>query len=144
MPLLMKCAEEFVSLYLEKNIYFPAWEKLRWAQHQGHYTCILSNSPSFLVRFIAEKFHVDAFESSEYLVDKDLKLCQIQKILQGKEKACCVEKIIKQLGVQRERSTGYSDSHLDLPFLHSVGRAIVVNPDSKLKQIAQQLFWEEI
>lgn len=144
MPLLMKFAEEFVDLYLEKNIYFPAWEKLRWAQHRGHYTCILSNSPSFLVRIIAEKFQVDAWEASEYLVDKDLKLCQIQKILQGEEKACYVEEVINRLGIHKEKSTGYSDSYLDLPFLYSVGRAVVVNPDSKLKQVADRLSWEKI
>ncbi len=144
MPLLTKHAEDFIDLYLEKILYFPAWEKLKWAQHRGHFTCIVSNSPSFLVRIIAKKFHVDAWEASEYLVDKDQRLCQIQKILQGKEKACYVEELTRRLGVSKEKSTGYSDSYLDLPFLHSVGQAIVVNPDRKLKQIADQLKWEEI
>ncbi len=144
MPLLRAHAEDFVDLYLEKFLYFPAWEKLKWAQHRGHFTCILSNSPSFLVGIIAEKFHVDAWEASEYLVDKDQRLCQIQKILRGEEKACSVEEITKRLGINKEKSTGYSDSHLDLPFLYSVGKAVAVNPDRKLKQVAEQLKWEEI
>ncbi len=144
MPLLKQHAEEFVGFHLERLLYFPAWEKLKRAQHEGHFTCILSNSPSFLVRVIAERFQVDAWEASEYLVDKDQRLCQIQKILQGVEKACYVEEITKRLGINKEKSTGYSDSYLDLPFLYSVGNAVVVNPDRKLKRVADRLKWKEI
>lgn len=144
MPLLTRHAEEFVDSRLEKLLYFPAWEKLKKAQHEGHFTCIVSNSPSFLVRIIAKRFQVDAWEASEYLVDKDQRLCQIQKILQGVEKACYVEEVIKRLGVNKEKVTGYSDSYLDLPFLCSVGKAVVVNPDRKLKQVAERLKWEKI
>lgn len=144
MPLLLHHAEDFVDLYLMKFIYFPAWEKLKWAQHRGHFTCILSNSPSFLVRIIAERLHVDAWEASEYLIDKDQRLCQIQKILEGEGKACYVEQVLKRLGIGKDRSTGYSDSYLDLPFLHSVGKAVVVNPDRKLRLVANRLKWEEI
>lgn len=136
--------QPFISLYLEKLLYFPAWEKLRTAQHLGWSTIILSNSPDFLVEAIAQKFKVDTFEASEYGIDKDQKLCQIVKILQGMEKAAYVKNIVHELELDKSSTIGYSDSYLDLPFLQSVGKAIVVSPDRKLKQVAKHMGWEEI
>jgi phosphoserine phosphatase len=39
------------------------------------------------------------------------------------------------------RSTAYSDSHTDLPFLEAVGRSVVVNPDRELRRIARERGW---
>lgn len=144
LKVLQSHVEPFISLYLEKLIYFPAWEKLRAAQHLGSYTVILSNSPSFLVGAIAQKLKVDAFEASEYKIDKDQKLCQIVKVLQGLEKAAYVKNIVNELKLDKSFTVGYSDSYLDLPFLQSVGKAVVVNPDRKLKRLAKDMGWEEI
>jgi len=143
-PELFVHAERFVDLYIGEMVYFPAFERLRRAQHMGHYTCILSNSPSFLVRFIAVKFGVDGYRSSEYGVDKDQRLCQILKILQGEDKARSVEELLSGLNIQKEVSIAYSDSYLDLPFLLSAGTAVAVNPDRKLTRIAQKMGWEKI
>lgn len=134
----------FVQEELENLLYIPAWERLKEAQHLGHFTMILSNSPSFLVSAIAQKLQVDDWRASEYKVDKDCKLCEISSILHGEDKALWVGKIRKDFGIPLECVTAYSDSHLDLPFLQSVGNPVVVNPDSKLKKISKEQNWEEI
>ena len=45
--LLEKYVDKFVHEYVEKALYLPAFIRLRRAQQLGHYTMILSNSPSF-------------------------------------------------------------------------------------------------
>ena len=134
----------FVESEIEKMVYLPAVERLRRAQHEGHFTMILSNSPSFLVSAIASKLQVDDWRSSEYKVDKDQKLCQISLILHGEAKAFWVRTVSRHLGILKREITAYSDSYLDLPFLQSAGVAVVVNPDSKLKRISKKKRWEEI
>ena len=134
----------FVESELEKMIYLPALTRLRRAQHEGHFTMILSNSPSFLVQVIASKLQVDDWRASEYKVDKDQRLCQISLILDGEAKAFWIRKISEDLGVLDQEITAYSDSYLDLPFVQAAGISVVVNPDSRLKKISQKKNWEEI
>ena len=134
----------FVEKELEGLLYMPALERLKRAQHQGHFTMILSNSPNFLVGAIAHRLQVDDWKASEYKVDKDWRLCQISRILHGKDKALWVDKIRGQLGIPKQWVTAYSDSYLDLPFLRSAGVPVVVNPDSRLKKVSKECNWEEI
>ncbi len=134
----------FLEQEMERLLYFPALQRLRRAQHEGHFTMILSNSPSFLVGEIASRLEVDDWRASEYKVDKDQRLCHISQILHGDVKAFWVRKVSLRLGIREEEVTAYSDSHLDLPFLESAGAAVVVNPDSRLKKIAGEKNWEQI
>ncbi len=137
-------AASFVEKEGTHLLYFPTLQRLRRAQHEGHYTMILSSSPAFLVEVIASFLSVDDFKASEYAVDKDQRLCKISSILLGDGKASWVHKVSLDLGIARDNIIAYSDSHLDLPFLLSAGTAIVVSPDAKLKKVSVEKGWEEI
>lgn len=136
--------KEFVDHWLISALYMPAIAELRRAQHLGYYTMILSNSPSFLVKIIAERLHVCDWRATEYAVDKDGRLCHIAHILNGKDKAGQVGKIVRKLGLTAKNVVAYSDSFWDLPLLESAGCAVVVNPDRKLLRISQELNWPKI
>ncbi len=49
-----------------------------------------------------------------------------------------------RLGIDRQQVTAYSDSHLDLPLLLAAGTPVVVNPDRKLRKIAQLNTWRQM
>lgn len=136
--------KDFVDQWLVSALYYPAYSELRRAQHLGHYTMILSNSPSFLVKAIAERLNVNDWRATEYEVDKDGKLCHIAHVLNGKDKAGQVRNIIRKLGLTKRNVIAYSDSFWDLPFLKSAGQAVVVNPDRKLEKISQEHNWPKI
>lgn len=146
MPLetLEENVEPFLQSYLIDQIYSPVLSELRHAQHLGHHTLILSNSPSFLVKKIAQILGVSEWRATEYAVDKEKKLCHITSIMQGEEKASCVQEIASRLSIQKEQITAYSDSFLDLPLLLSAGKAIAVNPDRKLRRFSKQHQWSII
>ena len=134
--------DAFISSYLDKMLYDPVVRRLELAKHLGHYTMILSSSPSFLVEKIAYYFSVDHWMSTHYAVDKDQKLCHISAIMEGERKASCALKSAEQLGICPSAITAYSDSVWDLPLLSIVGKAVAVRPDRRLRAIAKMRNWE--
>ncbi len=138
---LEKNVEPFLKDYLFSQIYPPVLAKLRLAQHLGYYTLIVSNSPSFLVEKIAQLLGVNEWRATQYAVDKERRLCHITSIMQGEEKASCVQEIAEKLSLGKEHITAYSDSFLDLPLLLIAGTPIAVNPDRKLRRFSEQNQW---
>jgi len=145
---LLAQVQEEVAGFLKKDffryLYYPTFARLRLAQHQGHHTVILSNGPSFLVGPIAEYLEVSEWGSSVYSVDAQGKFDGIESILLGEGKASYIHKLTEQFKTDLEKVTVYSDSILDLPFLSIAGKAVVVNPSSKLKKLSQKNLWEII
>jgi HAD superfamily hydrolase (TIGR01490 family) len=59
----------------------------------------------------------------------------------GPGKAEAVRELAAAEGIDLTRSTAYSDSHTDLPFLEAVGSPVVVNGDRELRRIARERGW---
>jgi len=138
---LEESVEPFLKDYLFSQIYLPVLAELRLAQHLGYYTLILSNSPCFLVEKIAQLLGVNEWRATQYAVDKERRLCHITSIMQGEDKASCVQEIAKKLSIGKEKITAYSDSFLDLPLLLTAGTPIAVNPDRKLRRFSERHQW---
>ena len=62
--------------------------------------------------------------------------------LHGEQKAAALRDFAAAEGFDLARSTAYSDSHTDLPFLEVVGQPVAVNPDRELARIAAERGWE--
>ncbi|HSX04641.1 MAG TPA: HAD-IB family phosphatase [Rhabdochlamydiaceae bacterium] len=136
--------DRFLKEYLFSALYMPAVYRLRLAQHLGHYTVILSNSPSFLVKSVAEYFGVNEWKATEYALDEQHNLSRISIIMQGADKALHLNSLSKKLGIRREAITAYSDSYHDLDFLKASGTPIAVNPDKRLRAVSIQQKWSII
>ncbi|MEX0961926.1 MAG: HAD family phosphatase [Simkaniaceae bacterium] len=115
---------------------------LKRAQHLGHYTVILSNSPSFLVEPIAKLLNVDECQATEYIVDELGFFQRISKILDGPQKAYFIKKIATKFSLGRGDLTAYSDSYHDIAMLEAVDHPVAVNPDSKLLHFSQKKQWK--
>ena len=131
----------FVTKIKESDYYLPAFQHFQRAKEMGHYTVLLSSSPSFLVQPLSDFFGFDESFSSVYEVDKENNLCHISSILQGEGKAKILTELVDKLGVAMENTVAYSDSHLDLSFLQEAGAAVAVNPDNKLRRVAKEKRW---
>jgi len=144
LSLVQEEVEKFLQEDFYRFLYYPTFSRLRLAQHEGHHTVILSNGPSFLVGPIAEYLGVSEWGSSVYSIDNEGKFNSIDTILLGEGKAFYIQNLAKRFKIDPKKVTAYSDSIQDLPFLSVAGKAIVVNPDSKMKKISQEKFWEVI
>ena len=49
---------------------------------------------------------------------------------------------LRTIGVAPGECSFYSDSHHDLPLLREAGEAVAVNPDARLRRVAQERGWE--
>jgi len=63
-------------------------------------------------------------------------------ILHGGAKAQAVRSLAVEEGLDLRRCTAYSDSSNDVPLLSSVGTAVAVNPDPRLRDTARTRGWE--
>ncbi len=135
---------QFLKKDFYRFLYYPTFEQLRRAQHRGDHTVILSNAPSFIVGPIAEYLEVSEWRSSHYTVNEEGNFASVQSILLGEGKAKCIDQMTKSLKIAREHVTAYSDSDLDLPFLHSAGTPIAANPNPKLLKVSKKNSWEII
>ncbi|MDJ0764360.1 MAG: HAD-IB family hydrolase [Myxococcota bacterium] len=59
----------------------------------------------------------------------------------GHEKARQIRRIASEHNLDLAASYAYSDHHVDLPFLESVGHPEVINPTKTLEKIAKQRHW---
>lgn len=134
-------AQAFVGHAFDHIQYLPAVQRLRQAKQQGHYTVILSSSPSFLVRRFAERFGVDAWEATHFGLDASQRFSEIGQLMLSDDKANYVKGLAERYQITRNNITAYSDSHHDLTFLQAAGNAVGVNPDRKLRTFCLQNGW---
>ena len=144
LEVLEKYVDRFVEEFLDNSLYVPAFARLKRAQQLGHYTMILSNAPSFIVKRFAKALGVNEYHATEYAVDEEKRFAKVKRILLGKDKANLIKKLADRLGIILDQITAYSDSFLDLEFLESAGNPIAVNPDKKLRAISVKKQWRII
>jgi HAD superfamily hydrolase (TIGR01490 family) len=136
---LFKTILEDLLTHLSSLFYFPAFSRLRAAQHLGHYTVILSASPHFIVEKIAKFLQVDECRGSFY----DEKNFEINKsLMDGEQKKNYVLSLRQRFNLEKEQISAYSDSYVDLPLLLASGYPVAVNPDTKLKRFFTKKQWE--
>ncbi len=63
-------------------------------------------------------------------------------LLHGPAKAEAIRELAALHGLDLARCTAYSDSVNDVPMLSTVGQAVAVNPDSRLRREARERGWE--
>lgn len=134
-------AQEFIeanfSAFLRPSIYTKFLE----AQKLGHVTALLSSSPSFLVQPIAHKLNFTHFEATRYVVDKDLRFCDISHLVLGETKVEYIAELKEKYEIEENGITAYSDSHHDLPFLLAADNPIAVAPDRTLRKHCLSNTW---
>ncbi|CAM0117093.1 HAD family hydrolase [Rhabdochlamydiaceae symbiont of Dictyostelium giganteum] len=136
--------EEFVNQLLPSAIYKPAFQELQEAKERGDYIALISSAPDFLVRAFATYFNISHWESTVYAVNQKKQVCDIAKLMVGSTKKRSFLKLKKQLGLAKDQTAVYSDSHDDLPLFFQAGHPVAVNPDRKLAKVARQLNWRII
>jgi HAD superfamily hydrolase (TIGR01490 family) len=136
-------SSNFWTQIVNKEIFLPVYEELKFAQHRGKKIVILSAAPNFIVDPIAKKLgDVEAY-STTYTFDP-INGIEVKNILYGIEKAKIVNTFRERLQIEKNDLTAYSDSIQDIEFLCSVGCPVIVNADKKLREIARRENWRVI
>ena len=109
----------------------------------GDVTILATAAPVELAEIVAEGLGMTGALGTEAEVDDTDRYSGrlAGSILRGEAKAEAVKAHAQAAGIDLAASVAYSDSIRDLPMLELVGQAEVVNPDRRLRHVAEARGW---
>jgi HAD superfamily hydrolase (TIGR01490 family) len=119
-------------------------EPLRLVQRhreQGERVYIVSATLQEIVQHIADDLGFDGAIGSTCEIVDGVYTGRTLRAAHGEGKAQALRDLAAAEGFDLRRSTAYSDSYSDLPFLEAVGHPVAANPDRKLRRIAAERGW---
>jgi HAD superfamily hydrolase (TIGR01490 family) len=119
-----------------------ALRKIERHRSEGHLLAILSSSPTYVTRPIAEMLGLDEVLSTQFEVEAGQFTGKLLgPACYGKGKVHWAEDLMTRKEIDLGSSWFYTDSYSDLPMLERVGNRVVVNPDPRLKRAARLRGW---
>lgn len=116
--------------------------RVREHQRAGHRVAIASSAVRQVVQPLADELSIPHLICSELEVRSGaLTGAFDQPLCYGSGKRERAEAFARTLGSDLAHAAFYTDSITDLPLLEAVGKPIVVNPDARLRRIAQARNW---
>ena len=137
--------EEFMDTQIRASMSNKS--KALIAQHKamGHTLMVITATNSFVTRPIVTAFGIDNLIATEPKVENGRYTREIDGVPSFKEgKVTRLNAWLDKNNENLEDSYFYSDSHNDLPLLELVTTAIAVDPDPKLRAVAEDKGWDII
>jgi HAD superfamily hydrolase (TIGR01490 family) len=138
---LMAEAYEWFDVMLKDHIAPRAVEQIEFHRRQAHRVALISASTQFAVQPVADHLHVDFLCTR--LIDRADELTGevVDPPCYGAGKVVWAQRYAAEHGADLREAYLYTDSHSDQPLLDAVGHPVAVNPDRRLKRLAQQRGW---
>jgi HAD superfamily hydrolase (TIGR01490 family) len=133
-------AEELEPV-LRPLVYDEPLRLLERHHERGEPSYIVSAALQEVVEAMAEELGFDGALGTVCEVEDGVYTGRGVRSLHGEHKAAAVRELARERGYDLVRSTAYSDSHTDLPFLEAVGNPVAVNPDRALRRVAVERGW---
>lgn len=114
-------------------VYKYSRDRIDWHKKMGHKVFFISGSPDFLVSKMAEKYGVDEYRGTHYMVDEENKFTgEIRKMWDSANKEKVIHELIERYDVDLFNSFSYGDTTGDLSMLKMVGKPVAINPNKAL------------
>ncbi len=128
--------EIIASKVIELNgdmVYKYSRDRIDWHKKMGHKVFFISGSPDFLVSKMAEKYGVDEYRGTHYMVDEENRFTgEIRKLWDSANKEKVIHELIEKYDVDLLNSFSYGDTTGDLSMLKMVGNPVAINPNKAL------------
>jgi len=119
-----------------------ALRKIEKHRAEGHVLAILSSSPIYVTRPIAETLGIEEVLSTQFQVDGGQFTGRLLgPACVGTGKVHWAEDMVARRQLDLGGSWFYTDSFTDMPMLERVGHRVVVNPDPRLRLMARRRGW---
>jgi HAD superfamily hydrolase (TIGR01490 family) len=109
---------------------------------KGRIIIFISNSWDMMVLDIVDELKPNYWFATNVEIKDGMFTGFLKKPCYGKYKADYLLNLAKEQNIDLKDSYAYSDHISDLPMLEAVGNPIAVNPDKKLKKVAQDRGWK--
>ena len=135
--------EEIYDELMERRIWSGTRALAQQHLDAGQRVWLVTATPVELARIIAARLGLTGALGTVSEVEDGLYTGRlVGEPLHGPAKAEAVRALAEREGLDLSRCTAYSDSANDVPMLSSVGHAVAVNPDTKLRAEARTRGWD--
>ncbi|WP_437656449.1 HAD family hydrolase [Sorangium sp. So ce1182] len=139
---LVALAEEAFAKVLKPAIYGKARDLVKCSLDKGHDVVLISGALDFLMQLLAEHLGATGIIANRLEVKDGFATGKLLRpVVAGPEKARLIREHAHAHGHNLDECFAYSDSYSDVPMLSVVGYPAAVNPDRKLKLLAQAYHW---
>jgi HAD superfamily hydrolase (TIGR01490 family) len=138
---LMKDSYAWVDRSLKAHIAPRAVERIQAHRQQGHRVVLISASTQFAVQPVAEQLDIDFICSQLVIVDDRMTGDVVDPPCYGEGKITWAQHYADDHQATLSDAYFYTDSYSDQPLLDLVGHPVAVNPDARLKRLAQKRGW---
>lgn len=134
------CAERIIPQLNE-----PVVKELQERKAEGCHIVLLSGCYATLLSMIGSRYGVDHVIGTEmHFKEEIIDLTKPLVVITGQQKMQQIRQHYSDGRVDWESSYAYADSSSDLPVLEAVGYPVAVNPEAKLRAIAEEKNWKII
>ncbi len=136
-------ARDFIAEELVKVLFAPAVARLREHVAAGDHVVLLTGTPQFLARPLAD--HLGAADAVGSLCEVVAgRFCSGPPVRHpyGQTKVEAARAQAAAAGLDLATAVAYADTGSDAPLMHAVGRAVAVMPDRGLLARARDAGWE--
>ena len=134
--------EQWYRAEIEASICVEARERIEEHRRSGHVVALLTSATRFLSAPLSRALGIEHVlctevgeEGGRFTGTHHTPACY------GTGKVLRAETFAAEHGIDLARSFFYSDSYSDLPMLERVGEPRVINPDPRLRRLAQRRGW---
>jgi HAD superfamily hydrolase (TIGR01490 family) len=111
-------------------------------KQRGDLIFLLTSSTNYLCAPLGDDLKIDGFLANRFEVENGVFTGEpVWPLCFGKGKVEHARVVADKLNVALSACTFYTDSASDLPMLEAVGHPVVVDPDPRLRRIAQKRGW---
>lgn len=139
---LLTLAEEAFERVMKPALFPGAKELVRTCLDRGHDVVLVSGALDFIIKYLAEYLGAtDIIANRLELKDRFATGKLLRPVVAGPEKAKLVRDHARAHDHDLDECFAYSDSYSDVPMLSIVGNPAAVNPDRKLRLLAETYDW---
>ena len=133
---------ELAEQALMLHLYADARKRIRQANEMGLMQVIVSGSLDSVMLPFAGRLGFDHVIANRLEFEEDRATGRlVPPVLAGPQKRRVIEDFARDYNVDLTRSYAFADSYSDLAMLEAVGFPCAVNPDQKLRTIAEERGW---
>lgn len=137
-----KLLRECFSKEIRARIFPQALDLIKKHQMKGHEVILISGSIDCLLRIIKEYIGIKFVIATVLKVENDRYTGEVMgPVIHGESKVSAILNFISEHDYSLEESYAYSDDVSDLPLLQLAQNPVAVNPNKKLRKIAQLEGW---
>ena len=135
--------DDWFSRYVEPHITDAGREAVRRHRAAGDLCAIVTGTSPYAAWPLARRLGIDHVVSTVFEVDEHRRFTGRPSwpLCLGAGKLARAEKLAEACGFRLEDAVFYTDSVSDLPLLERVAEPVVVNPDPRLRRIAEKRRW---